>query len=146
MKIYLRVPYVEKDEAKRLGAKWDIARRTWFVENAENLAPFLKWMPEHMTRPHEREKPAVADERTSAPPPSRRRSEPFDFDKVWNELDSRKTPGKPAKKAKRKDRASNPSATPRKASPPASERSSGGGAFDPFGSLRATNKKTRKGP
>lgn len=146
MKIYLRVPYVEKDEAKRLGAKWDVARRTWFVENAENLEPFLKWMPEHMTRPHERGKPAVADERSSAPPPPRRSSEPFDFEKVWNDFESRKKPQKPAKKAKNKDRASSPSGTSRKASPAPSERPSGGGAFDPFGTRRGSEKKTRKGP
>lgn len=30
-KIYLAVPYEEKDEAKKLGAKWDPKRKKWFV-------------------------------------------------------------------------------------------------------------------
>jgi DNA topoisomerase-3 len=29
---YLKVPYEEKDEAKKLGAKWDKDRKLWFVE------------------------------------------------------------------------------------------------------------------
>ena len=120
MRINLAVPYSEKDDARRLGAQWDATRKTWFVENAEKLEPFLKWMPDHMRRPHEREKPAGSAKRTSAPPPSRRRSDPFDFEKAWNDLDSRKAPGKPAKKAKKKDCGSNPSAKQKKAAPAAS--------------------------
>lgn len=53
MKTFLNVPYSEKEEAKRLGAKWDIARKKWFVENVNNLTPFLKWMDEHLTQPFE---------------------------------------------------------------------------------------------
>jgi len=30
-KIYLNVPYREKDEAKRYGAKWDAGAKKWFV-------------------------------------------------------------------------------------------------------------------
>ncbi len=51
MKTHLNVPFAEKDHARKLGAQWDAARKTWFVENAENLEPFLKWMPEHLKRP-----------------------------------------------------------------------------------------------
>ena len=54
MKVYLQVAYKEKDEAKRLGAKWDMARRAWYVENKEDLSPFLKWMPQHLTRAHKK--------------------------------------------------------------------------------------------
>ena len=32
---WLRVPYEEKDEAKALGARWDIDRRLWYAPNAE---------------------------------------------------------------------------------------------------------------
>lgn len=50
MRIDLKVPYEDKDEAKRLGALWDAARKTWYIKNKENLRPFLKWMPERLTR------------------------------------------------------------------------------------------------
>ena len=32
-KIYLNVPYGEKDEAKGWGARWDAGRKKWFIEN-----------------------------------------------------------------------------------------------------------------
>lgn len=51
MKTYLNVPFEENHEAKCLGARWDLARRRWFVENKEDLRPFLKWMDEHLTKP-----------------------------------------------------------------------------------------------
>ena len=51
MKTVLNVPFAQKEEARRLGAKWDQARRTWFVENLEDLVPFLKWMPATPTVP-----------------------------------------------------------------------------------------------
>ena len=41
----LSVPYHEKDEAKRLGAKWDSKRRVWYVNGETRLAHFLKWIP-----------------------------------------------------------------------------------------------------
>lgn len=52
MRIDLTVPFAEKDKAKRLGARWDVERKTWYVENLEDLAPFLRWMPKHLTKPH----------------------------------------------------------------------------------------------
>ncbi len=51
MRTNLNVPYGEKDKAKSLGARWDMARRTWYIEDMENLTPFLRWMPEYLTRP-----------------------------------------------------------------------------------------------
>ena len=45
MKTNLQVPFAEKDEAKRLGAKWDAARKVWYVENVEDLYLFAKWIP-----------------------------------------------------------------------------------------------------
>jgi Domain of unknown function (DUF5710) len=51
MRVNLNVPYKEKDEANRLGAKWDLARKIWYVENVENLELFLKWIPEHLKKP-----------------------------------------------------------------------------------------------
>lgn len=51
MKTFLFVPFEEKDDAKRLGARWDIARKRWYVDDLENLEPFLRWMPENLARP-----------------------------------------------------------------------------------------------
>ena len=45
MRINLNCPYPEKDEAKRLGARWDNARKVWYLENVEDLTPFMRWMP-----------------------------------------------------------------------------------------------------
>jgi len=44
-RIDLRVPYREKDEAKRLGARWDPAARIWFVPEDLELARFARWLP-----------------------------------------------------------------------------------------------------
>lgn len=45
MRINLNVPYAEKDAAKSLGAKWDMARRTWYLLDIEDLTPFMRWIP-----------------------------------------------------------------------------------------------------
>lgn len=34
-KRYLNVPYHEKDEAKKLGARWDNVEKKWYIE--ENI-------------------------------------------------------------------------------------------------------------
>jgi hypothetical protein len=49
---YLNVPFSEKDKARRLGAHWDLARKKWYVENMEDLTPFLRWMADHHKHPY----------------------------------------------------------------------------------------------
>lgn len=44
MRVNLAVPFSEKEQAKKLGARWDFDGRTWYVENPDNLAPFLRWL------------------------------------------------------------------------------------------------------
>lgn len=44
-RIYLRVPFAEKDEAKRYGARWDGERRLWFYAGAELPDSLKRWMP-----------------------------------------------------------------------------------------------------
>ena len=44
MRTYLKVPFAEKDEAKALGARWEPARKSWYVEG-KDLAPFGRWPP-----------------------------------------------------------------------------------------------------
>lgn len=56
MRVNLQVPHAEKDLARRRGARWDSGRKVWFVEDHENLNRFLRWMPKHLTRPHEQQR------------------------------------------------------------------------------------------
>jgi hypothetical protein len=42
----LQVPFAEKDEAKRLGARWDAANKKWYVPAGTDVAPFARWVRE----------------------------------------------------------------------------------------------------
>jgi len=42
----LHVPFHEKDEAKKLGALWDPARKVWFLPDGKETGPFKKWLPQ----------------------------------------------------------------------------------------------------
>jgi putative DNA primase/helicase len=42
-KTYIHVAYKEKDEAKRLGARWDKSERSWYVPKGADLSEFEKW-------------------------------------------------------------------------------------------------------
>jgi hypothetical protein len=42
----LNVPFHDKDDAKRLGARWDAVRKTWFLPDCTDTAPFAKWLPQ----------------------------------------------------------------------------------------------------
>lgn len=54
MRFDLKVPFAEKDEAKKLGARWDPARKLWYVTDKPDMAPFACWTP----TPHEGAAPA----------------------------------------------------------------------------------------
>lgn len=45
MKMNLKVPFAEKDEAKKLGARWDAAQKIWYVDSDGDMAPFARWTP-----------------------------------------------------------------------------------------------------
>ena len=45
MPTYLEVSFADKDEAKRLGARWDAASRRWYVPDFIPVAPFARWLP-----------------------------------------------------------------------------------------------------
>lgn len=45
MRLNLKVPFAEKDQAKKLGARWDAARKVWYVDGKDDLAPFARWSP-----------------------------------------------------------------------------------------------------
>ena len=42
--IKLNVMYEEKNQAKILGAKWDVQHKTWYLPITEELKPFTCWM------------------------------------------------------------------------------------------------------
>lgn len=43
-RIYLAVPFKEKDNAKALGARWDRRERSWFIPSDVDSSPFKKWL------------------------------------------------------------------------------------------------------
>ena len=42
-RLYLNVPYAEKDAAKELGARWDAKLKKWFVPSGIEPLAFAKW-------------------------------------------------------------------------------------------------------
>lgn len=44
-RVDLLVPFSEKDEAKRLGARWDATAQIWFVPEGADVAAFGRWLP-----------------------------------------------------------------------------------------------------
>jgi Domain of unknown function (DUF5710) len=50
-KIYLNVPYAQKDTAKALGARWDAVVKKWFVPADKNSPLFAQWHVEVSTEP-----------------------------------------------------------------------------------------------
>lgn len=45
MSLYLNVPYSEKEEAKRLGAKWNPRAKKWYTDTRpEDYVKFAKWI------------------------------------------------------------------------------------------------------
>lgn len=70
MRSNLKVPFAEKDEAKKLGARWDAARKIWYVVNDGDLDGFYRWSP----TPHEEalapapRKPAKAGQNIAGSP------------------------------------------------------------------------------
>lgn len=42
----LDVPFVEKDQAKRLGARWNAASKRWYVPDGIDLQKFARWLPD----------------------------------------------------------------------------------------------------
>ena len=42
--LFLNVPYGDKDEAKRLGARWNPELKRWYVQKREDYPKFSKWI------------------------------------------------------------------------------------------------------
>jgi hypothetical protein len=45
MRIDLKVPFAEKDAAKALGARWDAAKKIWYVKDVADFTPMSQWIP-----------------------------------------------------------------------------------------------------
>jgi hypothetical protein len=44
MRVDLHVPFSQKDLAKSKGARWDVARKTWYVVDPLDIRAFALWM------------------------------------------------------------------------------------------------------
>ena len=56
-RIYLEVPFEEKDEAKALGARWDGAKKLWWCHSENYAGGLTRWKPAH----RQREYPTLRD-------------------------------------------------------------------------------------
>lgn len=54
-RVYLAVPFEEKDQAKEHGAKWDRKQKTWFAPEDVDMAPLEKWKLENQLKPKKKE-------------------------------------------------------------------------------------------
>jgi len=43
-RVDLQVPFAEKDDAKRLGARWDGGQRTWCIPEGNDPSPLKQWL------------------------------------------------------------------------------------------------------
>lgn len=44
-RVYIDVPFEEKEEAKKLGAKWDPEKKKWYIPERKDADKFAKWFP-----------------------------------------------------------------------------------------------------
>ena len=50
-KTFLAVPYKEKEQAKKFGAKWDKENKLWYAPEGTDLARLAAWLPEKARAP-----------------------------------------------------------------------------------------------
>lgn len=43
-RIYLRCPFSQKDECKKLGGRWDPIRKLWYINEGADLTAFNRWL------------------------------------------------------------------------------------------------------
>lgn len=43
--LYLEVPFSEKDDVKKIGARWDARDRKWYVPHGLDVNNFKRWWP-----------------------------------------------------------------------------------------------------
>ena len=42
----LVTPFAEKDAVKALEARWDAAKKVWYITDVADLTPFMRWIPD----------------------------------------------------------------------------------------------------
>jgi len=62
MRINLVTPFAEKDAVKALGARWDAAKKCWYIVDVADVTPFARWIPNS---------DAAIDSSERKPPPSK---------------------------------------------------------------------------
>ncbi|RFO98547.1 hypothetical protein DIC66_01265 [Rhodoferax lacus] len=60
MRINLKTPFAEKDAVKALGARWDAARKIWYITDVPDLIPFMRWIPDLQAATEDASSPAGA--------------------------------------------------------------------------------------
>jgi hypothetical protein len=91
MRIDLKVPYSDKDSAKKLGARWDADKKTWYVIDAVELWPFMKWMPKHLTEPNKTVSATKEDRKRSSAKKSRQVKSKKAYEKAMKRLADKNT-------------------------------------------------------
>ncbi|WP_432737343.1 zincin-like metallopeptidase domain-containing protein [Maridesulfovibrio sp. FT414] len=59
-KIWLKVPFSEKNEAKQHGAQWDKDKKMWFAPKGADLEPLNRWLPEQKPSAQLEQQPEAA--------------------------------------------------------------------------------------
>lgn len=54
MRINLVTPFHEKNAVKALGARWDAAKKCWYIVDVADLTPFSRWIPNMEAAPEGR--------------------------------------------------------------------------------------------
>ena len=62
-KTYLAVPFSQKDAAKKLGAKWDGRKKSWYAPEGADMSGLNQWLPKEN---HQESKPQMAPEQEFA--------------------------------------------------------------------------------
>lgn len=66
MRVNLATPFADKDQVKALGARWDPARKVWYVLDPKDLTPFMRWIPDLVAATQAAAVPAPAPRRAAA--------------------------------------------------------------------------------
>jgi hypothetical protein len=68
MRINLLTPFAEKDAVKALGARWDAAKKCWYIVDVADLTPFTRWIPDMAAAAAGSDAAPQATKSKSAPP------------------------------------------------------------------------------
>jgi hypothetical protein len=52
MIVELNVPYEEREQAKKMGCRWNPVKKTWYVVDVDDLSVFSKWFYYWQAKPN----------------------------------------------------------------------------------------------